>query len=462
VTKPTALWSPHPGSQTLFLACPVFEALLEGTRGGGKPDALIMSFAQYCGRGFGTHWRGILFRLTYPQLADVVAKTQRWFFPIFPGIRFNASDYVWTWPTGEQLYLRYGQSEDDYWHYHGHEYPWMGFEELTNWRTLAFYEAMFTTCRSSHPNMPRLVRATCNPYGVGHSAVKARFQIGHTPAGTVIHLPNQRARVRIHSTLSENTHLLKADSDYLPTLQAIQDVNRRRAWLEGSWDIHIGAFLETVWQPAQHVIKPFPIPATWRVWKAMDWGYARPYAVYWFALDPDGVTYLWRELYGDGGKANTGTREDAATVAQKIQVIEAHDKRLGYDYHQNLADPSIFSQIGANRSIGQIFRDHGTAWQPAWNGPRSRVNGAQEIIRLLCANQLKVFSTCIHWLRTVPGLPSDPNHPEDVDSDAEDHAWDATRYGVMRRRAVPAVNPSPTAPGTADYHYENETFRLPI
>ncbi len=438
------IWSPHPGSQTLFLSCPVFEVLLEGTRGGGKTDALLMSFAKHVGQGLGAHWRGALFRLTYPQLADVVAKSKHWFKQIFPEARFNASDYVWTWPTGEQLFFRYGQSEDDYWNYHGHEYPWLGFEELTNWRTLGFYESMQSTCRSSHPGMPRMVRATCNPYGPGHSAVKARFRIGSggMPSGHIINEPGQLPRVRLHSTLHENTHLLQNDPNYLPTLEAIRDVNRRQAWLDGSWDIHAGAFLENVWQSKQHVVAPFPIPSTWRVWKAMDWGYAKPYAVLWFALDPDGVHYLWRELYGYGGTPNMGSREDAATVAKKIQAIENHDTRLGYVYRQNLADPSIFSQYGANRSIGQIFAEHGIRWLPAWNGAGSRVNGAQEMIRLLCEGRFKVFNTCAHWLRTVPELHGDPTNPEDVDSDAEDHAWDATRYGVMRRRAMPNAQAS--------------------
>ena len=70
----TAVWSPHAGSQVQFLACPVFECLLEGTRGGGKTAALLMSFAQYVGVGFGQAWRGVLFRETYPQLADVAGK----------------------------------------------------------------------------------------------------------------------------------------------------------------------------------------------------------------------------------------------------------------------------------------------------------------------------------------------------------------------------------------------------
>ncbi|MCX8567047.1 MAG: Terminase-like family protein [Glomeribacter sp. 1016415] len=458
------VWAPLPGSQTLFLACPIFEALLEGTRGGGKTDALLMSFAQHCGKGFGEHWRGALFRLTYPQLADVVAKSKRWFYRIFPGIQFNESNYVWKWPTGEMLFFRYGSTEDDYWNYHGHEYPWLGFEELTNWRTLGFYEAMHSTCRSSFAGMPRMVRATCNPYGVGHGAVKARFKLGldGVPPSTVIHEANQQPRVRIHSRLEENRHLLQNDPNYLPTLESIKDPNRRKAWLEGSWEIHAGAFLESVWQPQKHIVTPFPIPSTWKVWKALDWGYARPYAVYWFALDQDGCHYIWRELYGYGGKDNTGTREDAAAVAKRIKTIEEHDARLGYDYRQNLADPSIFSKIGADRSIGQIFKESGIRWQEAWNGPRSRVNGAQEIIRLLSEDRLKVFSTCKHWIRTIPALPPDHMNPEDVDSDAEDHAWDATRYGLMRRRRMPEEERASIDPEHADYHYDNNRYAFTV
>ena len=72
----SASWSPLPGAQFRFLSCPIYEALMHGTRGGGKTDALLMSFAQHVGKGWGQHWRGVLFRLTYPQLADVVAKSR--------------------------------------------------------------------------------------------------------------------------------------------------------------------------------------------------------------------------------------------------------------------------------------------------------------------------------------------------------------------------------------------------
>ncbi len=72
-------WAPQEGSQTAFMECPLFECLYEGNRGPGKTDALIMDFGQHCGLGYGPEWRGVLFRQTYPQLADIVAKTKKWF-----------------------------------------------------------------------------------------------------------------------------------------------------------------------------------------------------------------------------------------------------------------------------------------------------------------------------------------------------------------------------------------------
>ena len=58
------VWSPQPGSQTLFMSCTFFEVLYEGTRGPGKTDALIMDFLQHVGQGFGPAWRNSVSRMS--------------------------------------------------------------------------------------------------------------------------------------------------------------------------------------------------------------------------------------------------------------------------------------------------------------------------------------------------------------------------------------------------------------
>ena len=44
---------------------------------------------------------------------------------------------------------------------------------------------------------------------------------------------------------------------------------------------------------------------------------------------------------------------------------------------------------------------------------------------------LFVFESCRHFLRTVPTLPRDAKDPDDVDTLAEDHIGDETRYRIM-------------------------------
>lgn len=164
--KPTpVIWTPQRGSQTLFLQCPLPEALYEGTRGPGKTDALLMDFAQHVGKGYGAEWKGVIFRKTYPELQDVIEKSRKWFKQSWLQAEYNESKSFWEWPTGELLYFRQFAKPADYWKYHGHAFPFIGWEELTTWVDDQCFRSMFSCSRSTVPGIPRRIRATTNPYG---------------------------------------------------------------------------------------------------------------------------------------------------------------------------------------------------------------------------------------------------------------------------------------------------------
>lgn len=460
-TRAEPVWVPQPGSQELFLSCPFWEVLYEGTRGPGKTDALLMDYAQDVGKGYGQAWRGILFREEATQLQDVIAKSLKWFPRIFPDARFiGGGEAKWRFAGGEELLFRHMRVEKDYWKYHGHEYPWVGWEELTNWPRLDCYESMKSTNRSSHKEVPRKYRATCNPFGVGHHAVK-RYFIDPAPRGTPITDAQGRTRVAIHGNIHENRILMEADPGYYQTLQSIKDPAKRAAWLEGSWDIVAGGILEGAWEPSVHVLSPFVIPPSWRIDRAFDYGSSAPYAVGWWAEAdgtdvemepgqwrsyPKGTLFLIQELYGWNGEPNEGLQETNVQICERVKEFErellgswlAKDTRIW----PGPADSSIFDIMNGDSYAAEMERN-GVRWERGYKGAGSRVQGWGRIRSLLIAAKqhplempgLFIFDHCRQWLRTVPLLPRDAKKADDVDSNSEDHMGDMTRYRVLRKPA---------------------------
>lgn len=119
---PKTVWEANRGGQWLFLSCPYWELLVDGDRGGGKSAGLIASFLHHVGEGYGTAWRGVIFRLTYPELGDLIDKSHELIEPSFPGARYNRSEHEWHFPDGEKLLFRHLENLKSYRHYHGHAF----------------------------------------------------------------------------------------------------------------------------------------------------------------------------------------------------------------------------------------------------------------------------------------------------------------------------------------------------
>lgn len=467
------LWQPQ-GNQAHFLHCPFFEALFEGNRGGGKTDTLLMDFAKDVGKGHKSDWRGILFRQTYPQLQDVIAKTKKWYPQMWPGCKYNEAMHHWTWPSGEMLMLRQFKRDDDYWNYHGHEYPWQGWEELCNWATPSGFKRMQSTARSSNPHVAKIarVRATTNPYGPGHNWVKHRYRL---PAGRGQVIRDsldddgrlEPPRMAIHGSLWDNKILLRSDPNYVSRIRAsARNPAELKAWLDGSWDIVAGGMFDDVWDPRYNVVPSFPIPPTWRLDRAFDWGSSKPFSVGWWAesdgsdfILPGGIVkssvrgdlYRVYEWYGWNGKPNEGLRMLATDVAEGIIDREV---RWGLNTRVKAgpADSAIFD-VENGVSIAADMRrpvrmDNGRTypgvlWSRADKRPGSRKSGWEMMRKMLKAahppagdsrvrEHPGLFATdkCKQFISLVPVLPRDEKDPDDLDTDAEDHIADETRYRV--------------------------------
>lgn len=456
------IWRALPGSQTLFLQSPIREVCFAGTRGPGKTDAMLFSFAQYCGRGYGDYWRGIIFRRNYKHLDDIISKSKRWFNKSAQKPRFLAgsNNLKWVWPTGEELLFRAFEEEDDYWDYHGHEYPFIGWEELTSWPSIKCYESMKSCNRSSYQAIdefgrlkpsgpiPKFIRSSTNPYGVGHNWVKNYF-IDPKPYGNIIIDDKGNKRVALFGSINENPYL---DQDYIQMMQGLTDENKKKAWLYGSWDITSGGMFDDLWNQQIHVIKPFAIPRSWKIDRSFDWGSSRPFSVGWWAesdgteakmtdgtkrIFPRGTLFRINEWYGSDGRPNEGLRLTAKTVAIGIKDREKQ-MTLGRTIIPGPADSAIYA-VTDDASIADNMEKEGIFWNHADKRSGSRKNGWELIRDRLHAtlnNDLEkpgffVFENCRDFIRTVPGINRDKKDPDDVDTESEDHIADDVRYRVL-------------------------------
>jgi hypothetical protein len=459
-------WVAQAGSQAHFLACPIYEVLYHGTRGASKTEALLIDFLKHVGCGFGPAWNGVLFRRTYKQLTAVIKRSLVLFKALFPEAVYNASEHEWRWPTGEFLLFRYIQKTGeggDYDHYHGSEIPWIGWEELCTWPTSELYLKMQSCCRSSDLAVAPFcrIRATANPIGIGQSWVKRRFQLGGSNHTRIIH-EGGLVRCALFGFLDENKILLRADPMYKAKLIAACKGNPLyiKAWLYGSWDVTAGGMFDDIWDPRFHVVQPFKVPAAWRIDRSHDWGSAHPFSHGNWAQS-DGNDYqdihgdwhatvrgdLFRigEWYGaDPEEENVGLNlkspELAAGIVERELDMGIYDRVL-----PGPADPSIFTETDGRSiatSLSQMVRVRGEQHKgptytradnsriPGWTAVRDMLGNSKPAGEDCMREHPGLFfsTTCAKSLELFPVTLRNPDNPEDVDTNSEDHLQDEVRY----------------------------------
>ena len=454
----TVLWSPQPGPQLALLECPVFEVFYGGARGGGKTESSIGDWLQHSSL-YGEGAIGIFVRRKLTQLAEVIARCNQ----IFPklGAKWNEQKKTWTMANGARLKFVYLERDSDAEEYQGHSYTRIYVEELTNFPSPAPIDKLRATLRSG-TGVPVGMRLTGNPGGPGHNWVKRRY-IDPAPKGYQIiteectfpdpdtGLPKTVSldRVFIPSKIGDNTLLMRNDPTYILRLRQSGSEALVKAWLEGNWDIVDGAFFDE-WDEFKHVIPTEDFLALrnpgMTYFRAFDWGSAKPFSVGWYAiLDkeyilgerrlPKGALVKYREWYGSTGP-NKGLKMTADLVAQGI-VNREKTERIRY----GVADPAIFIRDGGP-SIGETMAIHRCSWRRAdnkrkagWEQLRQRLVGVDGVPMLYFCD------CCEDTIRTLPVLQHEESDPEDLDTEAEDHAADETRYAVMSRPWIPRAAP---------------------
>lgn len=290
-------------------------------------------------------------------------------------------------------------------------------EELTlnDWETLTTR----TTGRGAVTNTPMLF-GDCNPGSESHW-IKLREAQGALKVLESRHEDNP-------SLFDDSGRMTAQGERTMATLDALTGVRYKRLRL-GLWVSAEGQVYEE-YDPAIHLIDRFPIPADWRRIRVIDFGYTNPFVCQWWALDPDGRMYRYRELYMTG-----------RTVRVHAQQINALS--VGETYEANIADHDAEDRatlIEANIATFPATKDVMRGIQavqerlkPAGDGkPRLfllrdslvEVDPALEAAKKPTRTEQE-FGSYV-WARAADGKPQ-KEEPIKLD----DHGMDALRYAVM-------------------------------
>ena len=435
------LFKPNPGPQTNFLAAPEREVLYGGAAGGGKTYSLIVDPLRYCNN---PNMNALILRRTNDELREIIHKSQEMYPQAFPGAKWMEKKSQWTFPSGARIWMTYLEQEKDVLRYQGQAFTYIGFDELTQYPTPYAWDYLRSRLRTADPSLPVYMRGTTNPGGPGHGWVKKMF-IDPAPAGKpfwatdittgeTLKYPKHHSKAEqplfrrrfIPAKLMDNPFLYE-QGDYEAMLLSLPETQRRQL-LEGSWDVAEGAAFSE-FDRRYHVTDVFAIPDNWRKFRACDYGYSSYSAVLWFAVDPaTEQLVVYREMYV--------SKYTAKDLAFAILDVERNDGQISY----GVLDSSCWHKRGdTGPSLAEQMISIGCRWRPADRSKGSRIAGKNEIHRRLQVDDiteeagLTIFNSCTNLIAQLPIIPLDKSNSEDVDTKAEDHLYDALRYGIMTR-----------------------------
>ena len=432
--------------QIKFHTSTAFETLYGGVAGGGKTAALCAEAITAAIEQPESHiyiFRRSLQDLRRSVFNEIMRQIARY---------QNLPDYQKViMPNGKRLTISYNNQESsfkfsndsfiqfayldtvaDRYRYQSAEIHILLVDELTHFLQ-DDYEYLKTRVRSGDDRRLRIMAAT-NPGNVGHGWVRDYFieskdpAIHRIPEEVWVDEGSELTRIFIPAKLDDHPNKRFRES-YGRVLNAIPDEQLRKALRDGDWHTFEGQ-VYTEWSKEKHVISKLPVDLKdCEKYIGFDWGYNDYACATFLAVAPEneqGVKhiYAYREVYD---------RQKSPTWWGK-EIREYMDHEL-IDYM--ILPHDCFSHLGGNQTIARTFSD--------FNIPHLRANSqshAAKMHRIALMHQLLSISEdgtpylqfldiCANNIRTIPDLPYSENRPEEISDRAEDHAFDATTYGLM-------------------------------
>ena len=412
------IFHPNEGPQTEFLAADEKDVLYGGAAGGGKSYAMIVDPLRYAHRP--AH-RALILRRSMPELREMIDKSRELYPQAFPGAKFREVEKLWNFPSGAKVEFGFLERDADVYRYQGQAYSWIGFDEITHLPTEFSWNYLASRLRTTDSEIKTYLRCTANPGGVGSHWVKKRY-IEPNEANQSFLGSDGLTRKFIPAKLVDNPYLAK-DGIYEQMLKSLPPLQRKQL-LEGNWDVAEGAaFVE--FDPEVHVIAPFELPIAWERVKGIDYGYASESCCLWGIIDMnDNTLIIYRELYRKGL-----TGEELGAIITDMEIEDPFSVN-------GVLDTAAWANTGTTGpTVGEALLRAGHKLRRA---DKNRIQGKIQIHEYLKTREsgrpkLQIFNTCPNLIRELQSIPLSKNNPEDVDTHASDHAYDALRYMIMSR-----------------------------
>lgn len=373
-------WEPLP-KQAVALACPAYELLYGGAKGGGKTNYLVGCFldilwaAQTRFMETGVQQmkcRIPIFRRNIKDLNDIIVKSHE-VYPLFdPKADFHKVDRVWTFSSGARIELCHLDGPDDYRAWNGQEIIAAGYDQVEEIPEdqYAFINANIRTGDPYYTQYHR-VRCTANPGGRHGDWVKRRFITPHPEGGKLLEekvMVGGRemavTRAFISSRLRDNKYLA-GDGVYEAKLRATLPPHLVQRLLDGNWDVVDGAFFASMVRPDAVFVhsKDVRLNDGWDIVFGLDWGSSNPACTLWAALDDaEDRVIFFDELYTPGISGGVY----AEHMLDKVRGQQwSRTRRWGVNDFYGRVDKQSYDNYMGGASAGEIIEQHGFRLFPA-------------------------------------------------------------------------------------------------
>jgi PBSX family phage terminase large subunit len=220
--------------------------------------------------------------------------------------------------------------------------------------TVTDWEAITTRLRNGVMPYQQLIADT-NP-DVPHHWLKLRADAGQTLMLESRHHDNP-VYVDAGGEFTE-----RGEAYILGKLEKLTGVRRQRLYL-GKWVSAEGVIYEG-YDAAIHLLDRFDIPADWPRYWACDFGYTNPFVLQWWAVDPDGRAYLYREIYRTQRLVEDHCKDILAAVTDRNgnwlepkprAIICDHDAegRATFERHVGLSTKPAMKAVTEGLQAGQ-------------------------------------------------------------------------------------------------------------